>query len=169
MTMLQAIYISTNRLTSYIPSRHGSCKELEYLNLSCNTLEGPIPMSLGELQSLQDMDFSSNNLSGGIPMSLENIKILKQLNFSFNNLSGEVLKGGVFKNLSAMTFMGNPGLCGPWVNLSLFSTRKHKSVSHLKKVFISIVAVADTVVSCLFLGIFSKLNHKRNSPTDVGA
>jgi hypothetical protein len=76
MTMLQAIDISANQLTGYIPSGLGSCKELEYLNLSCNALEGPIPVSLGELQSLQDMDFSSNNLSGGIPMSLENLKML---------------------------------------------------------------------------------------------
>jgi LRR receptor-like serine/threonine-protein kinase FLS2 len=169
MTMLQAIDISANRLTGYIPSGLGSCKELEYLNLSCNALEGLIPYSLGELQSLQDMDFSSNNLSGEIPMSLENLKMLSQLNFSFNNLSGEVPKGGVFKNLSATSFMGNPGLCGPWVNLSLCSARKHKSVSHLKKVVISIVAVAVTVVLCLFLGILCRLNHKRNIPIEVGA
>ena len=65
MTMVQAIDISANQLTRYIPSGIISCKELNYLNLSCNTLEGRIPMSLGELQSLVHMDFSSNNLSGG--------------------------------------------------------------------------------------------------------
>jgi predicted Ser/Thr protein kinase len=169
MTMVQAIDISANRLTGYIPSGLGSCKELEYLNLSCNSLEGPIPMSLGELQSLQCMDFSSNNLSGGIPTSLENLKMLNQLNFSFNNLSGEVPKGGVFKNLSAEAFMGNPGLCGPWVNLSMCSAINHKSVSHLKKVVISSVAVAVTIVLCLFVGILWRQNHKRNIPIEVGA
>jgi len=169
MTMLQAIYISTNRLTSYIPSRHGSCKELEYLNISCNALEGLIPYSLRKNQILQDLDLSSNNLLGAIPMSLENLKMLKKLNFSFNNLSEEVLKGGVFKNLSAIEFLGNSGLCGPWVNLSLCFAHKNKSVSHLKKVVISLVAVAVTIVLCLFLGIFFRLNHKRNIPIEVGA
>jgi hypothetical protein len=123
------------------------------LNLSYNALEGPIPVSLGELQSLQDMDFSSNNLSGGIPMSLENLKMLHHLNFSFNKLSGEVPKGGVFKKLGAMAFMGNLGLCGPWVSLSPCSAHKHKSVWHLKRVIIPVVAVAVIVVLCLFLGI----------------
>jgi hypothetical protein len=169
MTMVQAIDISANGLTGYIPSGLGSCKELEYLNLSCNSLEGPIPMSLGELQSLQCMDFSSNNLSGGIPTSLANLKMLNQLNFSFNNLSGQVPKGGVFKNLGATAFMGNLGLCGPWVSLSSCSAHKHKSVSHLKRVIIPVVVAAVIVVSCLFMGLLWRQNHKKNIPIEVGA
>eukprot|EP00253_Pinus_taeda_P016718 PITA_16718 len=169
MTMLQAIDISANQLTGYIPSGLGNCKELQYLNLSCNALEGLIPISLGELLSLQNIDLSSNNLSGGIPTPLANLKMLSQLNFSFNNFSGEVPKGGVFKNLNATAFMGNPGLCGPWVNLSLCSTHKHKSVSHLRKVVIPIVAVAVTIVLCLVIGILCRLNHKKNIPINVGA
>jgi hypothetical protein len=169
MTMVQAIDISANRLTGYIPSGLGSCKELEYLNLSCNALEGPIPMSLDELQSLQDMDLSSNNLSGGIPMSLANLKVLIHLNLSFNNLSGEVPKGGVFKKVGATTFVGNPGLCGPWVSLSPCSAHKHKSVSHLKRVIIPIVAVAVIIVLCLFLGFLWRRNCKRHTPIEVGA
>ena len=145
--MVQAIDISANQLTQYIPSGIESCKELEYLNLSCNTLEGPIPISLGELQSLVDMDLSSNNLSGGIPMSLANLKMLRKLNFSFNNLSGEVPIGGVFKTFGATSFMGNIGLCGPWVSLQPCSAHKHKSASHLKRVIIPIVVAI--VVSCL--------------------
>jgi hypothetical protein len=42
--------------------------------------------------------------------------------------------------------MGNPGICGPWVNLSLCFSLKHKNVSHMEKVVISIVVVAVTIV-----------------------
>ena len=143
-------------------------KELEYLNLSCNTLEGPIPISLGELQSLVDMDLSSNNLSGGIPMSLANLKMLSKLNFSFNNLSGEVPKEGVFKILGAIAFKGNLGLCGPWVSLPPCSVGKHKSVSHLKRVIMAIVAAAVIILLCLFLVFLWRQNHKRHIPIEVG-
>jgi hypothetical protein len=169
MTMLQAIDISANGLIGYIPSALGSCVEVEYLNLSYNALDGPIPVSLGELQSLQEMDFSSNNLSGGIPKSLENLKMLRHLNLSFNKLSGEVPRGGVFKDLGATAFMGNLGLCGPWVGLSPCSTHKHKSVLHLKRVIIPVVAVIATVVLCLFMGILWRQNHKRHTLREVEA
>jgi len=163
MTMVQAINVSANKLTGYIPSGIRSCKELEYLNLSSNALEGPIPMSLDELQSLEDVDLSCNNLSGGIPMSLVSLKMLIKLNLSFNNLSGEVPKGGVFKKLGATAFMGNLGLCGPWVSLSPCSTHKHKDVSHLEKVTIPIIAVAVLVVFCLILGFLWRQFCKRHT------
>eukprot|EP00253_Pinus_taeda_P006659 PITA_06659 len=169
MDMLQAIDISADRLIGNIPSGLASCKELEYLNLSWNALEGMIPVSFGEIQSLQDMDFSSNNLLGGIPTTLENLKMLSQLNFSFNNLSREVPKAGVFKKIGATTFMGNPSLCGPWVNLSLCPTHRHKILSHMNKVVISIVAIVVTIVLCLVIGILCRLYHKRNIPLEVGA
>eukprot|EP00253_Pinus_taeda_P009317 PITA_09317 len=169
MTMLQAIDISVNQLSGYIPSGFGSCRELEYINLSYNALAGQIPTSLGELQSLEVLDFASNNLSGGIPMSLANLKMLKELNLSFNNLAGEVPKGGVFKKLGSKAFMGNPGLCGPWVSLSPCSTSKHKGVSNLKRVIIPIVVVTIIGVSCLFFIFLWRRNHKRHIPMEVGA
>eukprot|EP00253_Pinus_taeda_P024557 PITA_24557 len=164
---LQAIDISANQLTGYIPSALGSCKEIAYLNLSCNKLEGTIPMSLSELQSLQDLDLSSNNLSGGIPISLANLTLLRHLNFSFNKLSGEVPNGGVFKKIGATTFMGNLGLCGPWVNLPPCHAKKHKSVLNLKRVIILVVVVA-IVVLCLFLGILWRKNCKRHIQKETG-
>jgi hypothetical protein len=168
MIMVQAIDISANQLTGYIPSALESCKALDHLNLSYNSLEGPIPVTLGELLNLQDMDFSSNNLSGRIPMSLENLKMLGHLNFSFNKLSGEVPKGGVFKKLHATTFMGNPNLCGPWVSLSPCFAHKHKSVWHMKRVIIPIATVAILVVLCLFWGILWIHNRKRHILREAG-
>eukprot|EP00253_Pinus_taeda_P029766 PITA_29766 len=158
---LQAIDISANQITGHIPSIVGSCKEVAYLNLSFNALEGPIPVSISELLSLQDLDLSSNNLSGGIPISLANLTMLQHLNFSFNKLSGEVPKEGVFKKIGATAFMGNLGLCGPWVNLPPCYAHKHKSVFNLEKVIIPVVVVA-IVVLCLFLAILWRKNCRRN-------
>eukprot|EP00253_Pinus_taeda_P012067 PITA_12067 len=165
--MLQAIDISANQITGYIPSIVGSWKEVEYLNLSYNALEGPIPVSISELLSLQDLDLSSNNLSGGIPISLANLTMLHHLNFSFNKLSGEVPKEGVFKNIGATAFMGNLGLCGPWVNLPPCYAHKHKSVLNLKRVIILVVVVA-IVVLCLFIAILWRKNCRRNIQRETG-
>eukprot|EP00253_Pinus_taeda_P019369 PITA_19369 len=165
--MLQAIDISANQITGYIPSIVGSCKEVAYLNLSYNALEGPIPVSISELLSLQNLDLSSNNLSGGIPISLANLTMLHHLNFSFNKLSGEVPKEGVFKNIGATAFMGNLGLCGPWVNLPPCYAHKHKSVLNLKRVIILVVVVA-IVVLCLFLAILWRKNCRRNIQRETG-
>ena len=115
------------------------------------------------------MDLSSNNLSGEIPNLLENIKMLCHLIFSFNKLSEEVPRGGVFKYLGATNFMGNLGLYGLWVCLSPCSTHKHKSVLHLKRVSIPIVVVIAIVVSCLFLGILWRKNHKRHTLREAEA
>eukprot|EP00253_Pinus_taeda_P018444 PITA_18444 len=165
MTMLQAMDISANFLTGFIPSALEQCKELEYLNLSYNALEGPIPDSLNELRSLQDMDFSSNNLSGGIPMSLENLKMLSHLNLSFNKLSGEVPKGGVFKKSGATSFMGNLGLCGPWVSLSPCFPHRDQRVSHMEIVIIPIFVVIITMALCLWW----RLNTTRHNLREVAA
>eukprot|EP00253_Pinus_taeda_P007246 PITA_07246 len=170
--MLQPIDISANQITGYIPSIVGSCKQVAYLNLSYNALQGPIPVSISDILSLQDLDLSSNNLSGGIPISLEKLTMLHHLNFSFNKLSGEVPKEGVFKKIGSTAFMGNLGLCGPWVSLAPCYSynhrgvsnlkRVHRGVSNLKRVSILVVSIATFVVSCLFLAILWRKNCRRN-------
>ncbi|GLJ53056.1 hypothetical protein SUGI_1130250 [Cryptomeria japonica] len=117
MIHVQAIDVSANRLEGTIPGTLGSCEQLEYLNLSSNELQGSIPTSISGLKSLVSMDLSSNNLSGLIPVSLRLLHMLEYLNFSFNNFSGEILEEGIFKNLTAASFMGNMGLCGEWMQL----------------------------------------------------
>eukprot|EP00253_Pinus_taeda_P011660 PITA_11660 len=94
--------------------------------------------------------------------------MLRHLNFSFNKLSGEVPKGGVFKKIGATAFMGNLGLCGPWVSLSPCYSHKHRSVLDLKRVIILVVSIATIVVFCLFLGILWRQNCKRHIPTNTG-
>jgi len=61
-----------------------------------------------------------------------------------------------------MAFIGNLGLCGPWVSLSPCFAHKHKSVLHLKRVVIPVVAVATIVGLCLFMGILWRQNCKKH-------
>eukprot|EP01018_Ginkgo_biloba_P017292 Gb_03125 [translate_table: standard] len=117
MEHVQAIDISKNRLSGQIPATIESCSDLQSLNLSWNTVQGPIPNSLAQLKNLKDVDLSYNNLSCSIPTFLEKIVMLRHLNLSVNNFSGERPRAGVFTNLTVTSFMGNPGLCGQWLNM----------------------------------------------------
>lgn len=153
MTMVQEINVAANRLTGSIPSELENCTEVKYLNLSWNSFDGPIPDSLGKLESLEDLDFSGNNLSGTIPISLENLKMLQHLNFTFNKLTEEVPKDGIFRKIRSGAFMGNLGLCGPWVQLPPCPSsiaNIHNNHWLMKKV---IIPVGIPVVICiLFIG-----------------
>eukprot|EP01018_Ginkgo_biloba_P001114 Gb_22823 [translate_table: standard] len=159
MTMVQAIDTSFNKLTGVLPEALGSCAELQYLNLSHNGFQGPTPLSFGELKSLEDMDLSSNNLSGTIPASLGKLKLLSKVNFSFNNLMGEIPKEGVFANITASSFMGNPGLCGPRIYLPAcpIPTSSKRRNHSLQKSIIILVASVSAFILCSFLvGFFWK-------------
>ncbi|GLJ14220.1 hypothetical protein SUGI_0228270 [Cryptomeria japonica] len=111
MQHIQAIDISANKLSGPIPGDIGSCSGLQYLNLSENKLEGIVPISIGQLKSLESIDLSFNELSGPVPRSIANLTMLQHLNFSYNNLNGSIPNQGVLRNLSAASFLGNPGLC----------------------------------------------------------
>ncbi|XP_030958713.1 probable LRR receptor-like serine/threonine-protein kinase At3g47570 [Quercus lobata] len=56
---------------------------------------------------MASLDIFSNNLSGLIPTELENLIDLQMLNLSFNSLKREVLKNGVFANISWDSLQGN--------------------------------------------------------------
>jgi hypothetical protein len=78
------------------------------------------------------LDLSHNNLSGSIPTFLENMIGLASLNLSFNNLEGNVPKDGIFSNASAVSVVGNDGICNGIPQLKLppcsnHSTKKKKT------------------------------------------
>eukprot|EP01018_Ginkgo_biloba_P026796 Gb_37511 [translate_table: standard] len=153
MMHIQTIDISKNKLGGQIPATIESCSELQSLNLSRNALQGPIPNSLAQLKSLEDVDLSYNNLSGSIPKSLEKLGMLRHLNLSFNNFSGEIPRAGVFTNLTVTSFMGNPGLCGQWLNKPPCSTPTHtKQRDHalLKEIVIPVVSITCFIL-CVWL------------------
>ncbi|XP_058087549.1 probable LRR receptor-like serine/threonine-protein kinase At3g47570 [Magnolia sinica] len=77
-----------------------------------NLFQGTIPESLRNLKGIQRLDLSRDNLSGQIPKFFEQFLFLQYLNLSFNNFDGEVPKGGIFRNASAISVVGNNKLFG---------------------------------------------------------
>eukprot|EP01018_Ginkgo_biloba_P026811 Gb_11935 [translate_table: standard] len=166
MIHVQTIDISNNKLGGKIPATIESCSELQSLNLSWNALQGPIPNSLAHLKSLEDVDLSSNNLSGSIPKSLEKLGMLRHLNLSFNNFSGEIPRAGSFTNLTVASFMGNPGLCGQWLNMPPCSTPTHtKQRDHalLKEIVIPVVSITCFIICVSLLSRFLCRRRRQKS------
>jgi Leucine-rich repeat (LRR) protein len=133
---LGQLFLSRNKLSGEIPDTFGNCKSMEILlmdgnsfqgsipatfknmvgltilNLTDNKLNGSIPGNLATLTNLQELYLGHNNLSGTIPELLGNSTSLLRLDLSYNNLLGEIPKGGVFKNLTGLSIVGNNALCG---------------------------------------------------------
>eukprot|EP01018_Ginkgo_biloba_P027805 Gb_14202 [translate_table: standard] len=170
LARVEAIDLSANHFSGAIPGTFESCVELQYLNISHNAFDGPIPLSFQNL-NLENMDLSSNNLSGTIPAkSLAKLKMLHHLNFSFNNFTGEVAEDGIFKNLSAASFKGNPGLCGARIHLRMCPAptrvEKHGDHSLLRKIVPSVAAVI--ILCCLIVAFYwSRSCRRRLMAKDV--
>ncbi|CAI0394230.1 unnamed protein product [Linum tenue] len=109
---LGTLDLSHNILSGSIPNSLGSCVRLELVNLQENLFQGPIPSSLSSLKGIEHFDVSVNNLSGRIPKFFEDMKYMEVLNMSYNDFEGEVPQGGVLKNGSIISIMGNSKLCG---------------------------------------------------------
>jgi len=108
---LNELHLSSNKLTGDIPPTLGQCHQLEILKMDNNFLTGTI-LFLSSLTSLSILNLSHNNLSGSIPIELGNMSSLAQLDLSYNDLQGKVPRDGVFLNASAVSLVGNKGLCG---------------------------------------------------------
>ena len=145
------------------PLSIGNCQSLQYLSISGNFLQGVIPLSVGLLNGLLELDLSHNNLSGRIPDFLGNMRALTNLNISFNNFEGEVPKDGIFLNTSAISIVGNNGLCGsiPQLKLPLCSSHPTNMNSRKKAMLISSVAGILFLTSVVVL--FAIL-HWRSKP-----
>ncbi|GLJ13984.1 hypothetical protein SUGI_0223580 [Cryptomeria japonica] len=155
MQYIQAIDISSNKLSGPIPGDIGSCSRLQYLNLAKNKLEGMVPMSIGQLKSLESIDMSFNELFGPVPRSIANLTMLRHLNFSYNNLNGSVPNQGDLKNLIATSFLANPGLCAAsgWLNLPncASSTGNHYALS--RNIVLG-ASIGTIFTLCCIMGVF---------------
>nr|XP_043633621.1 receptor kinase-like protein Xa21 [Erigeron canadensis] len=138
---LTEIILENNRLSGELPSSLGSCSSLQTLNISNNLFSGSLPPSLGSLRALENFDISHNNFTGRIPAYLEVIP-LEHLNISFNGFEGEVLRKGVFSNTTAVSVVGNGGLCGgvPELGLPKCNIKKKNKLSLAVILVISIVS-----------------------------
>ncbi|XP_043719651.1 probable LRR receptor-like serine/threonine-protein kinase At3g47570 [Telopea speciosissima] len=170
LSTLEILDVSKNILSGKIPSTLGACTSLEHLFMGSNLFQGSIPLSLSSLRGLQDLDLSHNNLSGFIPKYLGTFKLLQKLNLSFNHFEGEVSTNGVFRNLSAISVIGNNKLCGGIPELHLLACQTQKSKEdgrhHVFKLIVIICGCGASL--CLismtfFFIIYRRRNRKKDS------
>ncbi|XP_061349572.1 LRR receptor-like serine/threonine-protein kinase ERECTA [Gastrolobium bilobum] len=171
---LDTLDISNNNIVGSIPSSLGDLEHLLKLNLSRNNLTGFIPAEFGNLRSVMDIDLSNNQLSGLIPeelsqlqniisLRLENNKLtgdvtslviclsLSLLNVSYNKLVGVIPTSNNFTRFPPDSFVGNPGLCGNWLNLPCHGSRPVERVTLSKVAILGITLGALVIILMILL------------------
>ncbi|XP_018492996.2 LRR receptor-like serine/threonine-protein kinase ERECTA isoform X3 [Raphanus sativus] len=144
---LDTLDLSSNKINGNIPSSLGDLEHLLKMNLSRNHITGPVPADFGNLRSIMEIDLSNNDISGPIPEELNQLQNLNLLNVSYNNLVGDIPKSNNFSRFSPDSFIGNPGLCGSWVNSPC-----HVSRPTVRAVSISRAAILGIAIGgCLIL------------------
>ncbi|PRQ37585.1 putative protein kinase RLK-Pelle-DLSV family [Rosa chinensis] len=157
LSLLQKVFLSSNRLASSIPVNLWKHENLLYLNLSFNYFKGRgIYLSwtyhtiiyLGQYQGLWP----------------EALQYLKYLNVSFNQLSGEIPSGGLFANLTAKSFLANKGCCGrPDFGVPPCSSHNtQKSKTPLNRLTYILPVIASTIILPAVIYMLAK-NQKRNA------
>jgi Leucine-rich repeat (LRR) protein len=168
ISSLRYLSLRGNNLTGEIPSSLGFSPSLETLFLDGNFIQGSIPESFENMKEITSLDLSQNNLSGGIPKFFGSLRSLQSLNMSFNNLVGEIPTGGIFSNASAVSLVGNQGLCGGDSQFHLpacavpppkASTRSSKMVA----VIIVTIMIAVLICFCLLICIVYGLRMKKRT------
>ncbi|XP_028126188.1 putative receptor-like protein kinase At3g47110 [Camellia sinensis] len=162
---LGGLYVSKNKLFGEIPATLGNCEVLKFLYIDGNLFEGTIPMAFRQLKGIQELDVSRNNLSGQIPRFLGEFRLVHYLNLSYNMFDGEVPIGGVFKNISAFSVVGNSKLCGgikllqlPACSIEVLNERKRTS-NH--RVIVLVVTLTIVVLSLCILAILYQNKRSR--------
>ncbi|XP_047330319.1 probable LRR receptor-like serine/threonine-protein kinase At3g47570 [Impatiens glandulifera] len=165
---LKELHISGNNISGEIPSTLGSCISLERLLMDNNLFEGKIPRSIKDLKGLVQLDLSHNNLSGGIPQFLAEMSGLEILDLSYNDLQGEVPTGGIFKNASQITLIGNENLCGGISNLLLPACPLEMAISSrnflTRRTIILVVIVVILSVLLFCVTIFCIWKRTKKTP-----
>ncbi|XP_058109300.1 probable LRR receptor-like serine/threonine-protein kinase At3g47570 [Magnolia sinica] len=161
--------VSENKLSGEIPDTLGKCQSVELLYMNGNLFQGTIPESLRNLKGIEELDLSRNNLSGQIPKYFEELLYLRYLNLSFNNFEGEVPKGGIFKNASAISVVGNSKLCGGIPELQLpgcpkqASKKRGKPLAPRVKVTVITVVLSSFLLSCIIAALYWRRNSQKKA------
>jgi len=95
-----------------IPREIGNFIYLIKIDLSQNEFSGPIPVEITCMSHLYSLNLSRNHFKESISEEFENMMNLISADFSYNNFSGFIPEGGLFSDLNASSFAGNPYLCG---------------------------------------------------------
>ncbi|KAL3520465.1 hypothetical protein ACH5RR_018614 [Cinchona calisaya] len=114
--------MSRNNFSGNIPPEIGKCLSLTYLDLSQNQLSGPIPVQIAQIHILNYFNISWNHLDQNLPKEIGSIKSLTSADFSHNNFSGSIPETGQYSVLNSTAFVGNPDLCGSYLNPCNYST-----------------------------------------------
>lgn len=147
--------LSSNNLTGIVPDTLGKCQDLAEIQMEQNNLMGNIPISFGDLKKLVILNLSHNSLSGTIPTNLNDLLLLTTLDLSYNHLDGVIPRKGVFENASAVSLVGNSGLCGGAAELHMpschASSKKTKWGYYLIRVLIPLFGFMSIAMLVYFL------------------
>ncbi|KAJ6743349.1 LRR RECEPTOR-LIKE SERINE/THREONINE-PROTEIN KINASE-RELATED [Salix viminalis] len=146
---LLKLNLSRNQLTGFIPAEFGNLRSVMEIDLSDNHLSGLIPQELSQIQNMFLLRLENNNLSGDV-MSLINCLSLSVLNVSYNNLAGVIPTGNNFSRFSPDSFIGNPGLCGSWLNSPCYDSHPEERAT-ISKVAILGIALGALVILLMIL------------------
>ncbi|OWM82333.1 hypothetical protein CDL15_Pgr001907 [Punica granatum] len=157
---LQRLDVSENNMSGEIPSTLGDCLVLEYLYLGGNRFSGTIPPSMSNLRSLTVLDLSRNNFSGQIPGFLTDIRFIESLNLSFNKFEGEVPNRGIFRNLTAVSVVGNIGLCGGPPSLQLPNCKERATSQRIVLVITVPISIFSLLVGIIAIILYRSKRSK---------
>ncbi|KAF9608353.1 hypothetical protein IFM89_009288 [Coptis chinensis] len=147
---LDTLDLSNNKIYGSIPSSVGDLEHLLKLILSKNRLTGYILAEFGNLRSVMKIDLLENQLYGQIPQELGQLQNLFSLNVSYNNLAGDIPLGKKFSMFPPSSFVGNPGLCGPWVDSPCHNSHSPERAS-ISKAAILGIALGALVILLMIL------------------
>jgi Leucine-rich repeat (LRR) protein len=163
--IMENLLLDGNSFQGIMPATFKNMASLTVLNLTDNKLDGTIPSNLATLTNLQELYLGHNNLSGTIPELLGNSTSLLRLDLSYNNLQGEVPKGGVFKNLSGLSIVGNNALCGGIPQLHLPKCPSFRARKNSKGIPKFLLITIPTIGSLILLFLVWAGFHHRKSKT----
>ncbi|XP_077233996.1 leucine-rich receptor-like protein kinase family protein [Tasmannia lanceolata] len=132
LRQLSKIDFSSNKFSGSITPEISKCKLLTFVDLSQNELSGNIPDEITTMRILNYLNLSRNHLIGSIPSSISTMQSLTSVDFSYNNLSGLVPGTGQFSYFNSTSFVGNPELCGPYLNPCKFGVSNSTHQAHVK-------------------------------------
>ncbi|KAL5728600.1 non-specific serine/threonine protein kinase [Ranunculus cassubicifolius] len=163
---LLKLNLSKNRLTGYIPAEFGNLRSVMEIDLSYNLLSGQIPQELGQLQNLFSLRLEKNNLTGDL-LPLGNCFSLNVLNVSYNNLVGDIPSGNKFSRFPQNSFIGNPALCGSWLDSPCHSSHSTERASISKAAILGIALGALVILLMILVAVCRPHNPPTFSETSL--